>query len=881
MLTAQAASASADLLAALQQPCTASDLETAREILKKHAILDVNLVDASGRTPLHLVAGVEVNAVDLVDALVARGAKVNQQNAHGFTPLQKAVLGHRTDTAIALIRRGADIYSRGARGASAVDMAKTDELVATMKRTAAANSAVRENALVTNDTPDDAAAKAPVADAARRSPARQRKDEALRRLWQERRAALAAPVVSRQRSPSSMAQYLQAEADAGNEDSKSGADNSGAAVGGGAAVLVRQRQQGREDQGAKRLANRPTGSLTAASQRQAKAQAAAAAAAATSSRSTGIDTRPATSPGSSSPRPDVDAGGAGGAGGAAEPLPTWLRRAQTTRVPPAREVRPSVSSPLSARGVSFAASTSADGGVLDLLSSAARGAATAASNVGGFLGQTLGGITSRLAATAGSSGSGAVQLSATEQLALRLAKSDDNVGCHVAEFLAKFEAQCGEAATLLDEADEVEAAEAAEAAKVAEAAEAAAEAERVPAEAETTTPAAAEAAEAAATAAACEHAVGAVAAAEQQEAAEVAKHVAASVLATALNAAAPSDAVALAATEEDEEDDASDTGAVAASATGGDRCAATQSHAAAQPRAAELRAKTLGDCVASVVSFEAALLEALYAANVAQPVEDANPEGGLLELVDVVEGSFMPRCLALLQPLHERVHPAATPALETTRTSLRLCHPEVIGLREALVLSEGLPCATIVEASWLYSEAIDALNGLGGARTVAGRLRCLANVFEALVIATRGRCADGLSADDLVPLLTLALVTSRGIDVAFEGFVLDELLPDVVLGNGKESCSKPHALEPCTYDPLEPRLQPMPHELSPGGESRHCASRLCVHAASRAGLSSYSGAASSSCAGRLQMRLCETPSHSERSDTHARFLLASPSLEIL
>ena len=50
--------------------------------------------------------------------------------------------------------------------------------------------------------------------------------------------------------------------------------------------------------------------------------------------------------------------------------------------------------------------------------------------------------------------------------------------------------------------------------------------------------------------------------------------------------------------------------------------------------------------------------------------------------------------------------------------------------------------------------------------------------------ATKGRCEE-LSADDLVPLLTLALVASRA-DVAFEGYVLDELLPDL-LASGKES----------------------------------------------------------------------------------------------
>ena len=85
-------------------------------------------------------------------------------------------------------------------------------------------------------------------------------------------------------------------------------------------------------------------------------------------------------------------------------------------------------------------------------------------------------------------------------------------------------------------------------------------------------------------------------------------------------------------------------------------------------------------------------------------------------------------------------------------------------------------------------EALDVLARLPTEHTVAGKLAILATAFEALVTATRERCAEGLSADDLVPLLTLTLVTAR-IDVAFEGFVLDELLCDVVASGREAYCS--------------------------------------------------------------------------------------------
>lgn len=53
-----------------------------------------------------------------------------------------------------------------------------------------------------------------------------------------------------------------------------------------------------------------------------------------------------------------------------------------------------------------------------------------------------------------------------------------------------------------------------------------------------------------------------------------------------------------------------------------------------------------------------------------------------------------------------------------------------------------------------------------------------------MAAATKGRCAE-LSADDLVPLLTLVLVAAR-IDVSFEAYALCELLPDLI-ATGRES----------------------------------------------------------------------------------------------
>ena len=156
-------------------------------------------------------------------------------------------------------------------------------------------------------------------------------------------------------------------------------------------------------------------------------------------------------------------------------------------------------------------------------------------------------------------------------------------------------------------------------------------------------------------------------------------------------------------------------------------------------------------------------------------------------VLDAVEMAFMPQCLELMRPLHARARAKALAKLGATRRGLRLAHPSVIGLRQGLVVDgEGVPCTTVLEASWLYGDAIDHLSR-PAAR--ADRRRAPAPPRR----LARGVCRrdarpgkDGLSADDLVPLLTLALVTGRSDGFGFEGFLLDEMLPDVV-SSGRES----------------------------------------------------------------------------------------------
>ena len=109
----------------------------------------------------------------------------------------------------------------------------------------------------------------------------------------------------------------------------------------------------------------------------------------------------------------------------------------------------------------------------------------------------------------------------------------------------------------------------------------------------------------------------------------------------------------------------------------------------------------------------------------------------------------------------------------------------MLALAEPLISEAGVPASTIVEASWLYMDAVDRLSALSEAATVAARLARLSSVFEALVAATRTRTSE-LSADDLVPLLTLTIVCARLDDFGFEGWLLEALHPPV-LSFGREA----------------------------------------------------------------------------------------------
>ncbi|MEG4228888.1 ankyrin repeat domain-containing protein [Microcoleus sp. N9_B2] len=70
-------------------------------------MLDINAIDQSGDTPLHLA--VDRGSQDIAELLIANGARVNVRNAKGQTPLYRAIAIGHNEIAALLINNGTDV----------------------------------------------------------------------------------------------------------------------------------------------------------------------------------------------------------------------------------------------------------------------------------------------------------------------------------------------------------------------------------------------------------------------------------------------------------------------------------------------------------------------------------------------------------------------------------------------------------------------------------------------------------------------------------------------------------------------------------------------------------------------------------------------------
>jgi len=90
------------------------------DLLASHGI-EINIEDEFGNTPLHVAAGRENSAVDLVLLLIRLGADVNHRGDTGITPLHEPVVRGSLDVVQLLLDHGAKICAGGPGDTTIID----------------------------------------------------------------------------------------------------------------------------------------------------------------------------------------------------------------------------------------------------------------------------------------------------------------------------------------------------------------------------------------------------------------------------------------------------------------------------------------------------------------------------------------------------------------------------------------------------------------------------------------------------------------------------------------------------------------------------------------------------------------------------------------
>ena len=113
----------------LQTPLHCAAAHFATEILELLLTLqlDVNAMDAAGRTPLHraVMYCLDVLKCDTtnIELLINKGADVNAQDGYGLSPLHIAALTYHPDLAKLLLKHGADVNVADFRNRTPTDLA--------------------------------------------------------------------------------------------------------------------------------------------------------------------------------------------------------------------------------------------------------------------------------------------------------------------------------------------------------------------------------------------------------------------------------------------------------------------------------------------------------------------------------------------------------------------------------------------------------------------------------------------------------------------------------------------------------------------------------------------------------------------------------------
>lgn len=119
-----------DGYAPLHVSCMFGHEALCRFLVERGALINLNAVNASGATPLHLAVSHrdEAIAAKIADFLIRHGAELNAPQKGGQTALHHAVARGSAKLVGVLIDAGADPFLKDAHGRAPVDLARALEL---------------------------------------------------------------------------------------------------------------------------------------------------------------------------------------------------------------------------------------------------------------------------------------------------------------------------------------------------------------------------------------------------------------------------------------------------------------------------------------------------------------------------------------------------------------------------------------------------------------------------------------------------------------------------------------------------------------------------------------------------------------------------------
>eukprot|EP01110_Echinostelium_bisporum_P012909 TRINITY_DN7_c0_g1_i1.p1 TRINITY_DN7_c0_g1~~TRINITY_DN7_c0_g1_i1.p1 ORF type:complete len:124 (+),score=60.35 TRINITY_DN7_c0_g1_i1:297-668(+) len=107
------------------------DLDAIKDFVEKQGVNVNSVKDANSRTPVHWAA--DYNQLEVLQYLATKGAKLDEKDKYGITPLLAAVYEGHEQVVKFLVSKGAKKDTKGPDGKTALEAAEKDAIKALLK----------------------------------------------------------------------------------------------------------------------------------------------------------------------------------------------------------------------------------------------------------------------------------------------------------------------------------------------------------------------------------------------------------------------------------------------------------------------------------------------------------------------------------------------------------------------------------------------------------------------------------------------------------------------------------------------------------------------------------------------------------------------------